>query len=62
MWFWKESLTPGPTILIALAVIMLMVALSVARTGWKGGPAFHTVARERWDRFRAEPAQAAAGD
>lgn len=62
LWFWKESLTPGPVVAIALTVIALMVGLSVARTGWKGWPGVLALARDRWEQLRAEPARAAAGD
>jgi fucose 4-O-acetylase-like acetyltransferase len=62
MWYWKESLTPMPTFFIAIAVIAVMVGLSVARTGWKGWPGLPVLARERWQRLRAEPVRAAAGD
>ncbi len=38
MWYWKESLTPAPVVVIAAVVIAAMVGLSVARTGWKQWP------------------------
>jgi uncharacterized membrane protein len=62
MWFWKGSLTPAPTFVIAVVVIAAMVGLSVARTGWKQWPGFPALAKARWDRLRAEPMQASAGD
>ncbi len=62
MWFWKESLTPAPVVLISIIVIAAMVGLSVARTGWKQWPGLPAWAKARWDRSRAEPMQASAGD
>ncbi len=62
MWYWKESLTPAPVVVIAAAVIAAMVGLSVARTGWKQWPGLPALAKARWERFRAEPMQASAGD
>jgi hypothetical protein len=34
MWFWKTSLTVPQTVLSALAIILLMLALSTIRTNW----------------------------
>jgi uncharacterized membrane protein len=34
-WLWKENLTVTQTTILAAAVILLMVALSVTRTNWK---------------------------
>jgi hypothetical protein len=62
MWYWKESLTPAPTLAIAVIVIAAMVGLSVARTGWNQWPGFPALAKAHWDRLRAEPMQASAGD
>jgi len=61
-WFWKESLTPMPTLVIAVVVIVAMVALSGARTGYKGSRSFPEWAKARWEQMRAEPVPAAAGD
>jgi fucose 4-O-acetylase-like acetyltransferase len=62
MWFWKESLTAGPASVIAVAVILAMILLSVAWTGYKGSRSLPEWARTRWERMRAEPAPATAGD
>jgi len=62
LWFWKESLTAMPALIIAIVVIAAMVALSVARTGYKGSRSVPAWARARWEQMRAEPAPAAAGD
>lgn len=35
LWFWKENLTVGQTAAVAAAFILLMLALSLARTQWK---------------------------
>lgn len=34
LWFWKENLTNVQTALVAVAVILLMLGLSVIRTNW----------------------------
>lgn len=62
LWFWKESLTAGPTVVIAVAVILAMILLSVAWTGYKGRRSLPDWAKARWEQLRAEPAPAAAGD
>jgi uncharacterized membrane protein len=62
LWFWKESLTAGPSLVIAVAVILAMILLSVAWTGYKGRRSLPDWARARWEQLRAEPAPAAAGD
>jgi uncharacterized membrane protein len=62
LWFWKENLTAGPSLVIAVAVILAMVLLSVAWTGYKGRRSLPDWARNRWEQWRAEPAPAAAGD
>jgi uncharacterized membrane protein len=62
LWFWKESLPAAQTALMAVCVILLMVLLSVAKTGWKGGPALPVWLRQTWQDWRAIPARAAAGD
>ncbi len=35
LWFWKEGLTVGQTVVMAASVILLMLLLSTARTQWK---------------------------
>ncbi len=60
-WRWKEALTVPQTVAAALFIIVLMLGLSIARTGWKGGPSLFTVLRQRWDAWRAQPV-AQAGD
>ncbi len=35
LWFWKENLTIGQTVAVAVAFILAMLALSVVRTQWK---------------------------
>lgn len=62
LWFWKEKLTEGPTLLIAVAVILAMILLSVSWTGYKGSRSLPDWAKTRWERWRAEPAPAVAGD
>lgn len=57
-WFfyWKNSLTAGQCFWMALAVILAMILLSVARTGWKGRPGFPERIRARWRETRTAPA------
>ena len=63
-WFgaYKESLPTPAVLALAGFIIVLMVALSVARTGWKGQPALMDRMR-RWMGRGLEPApQPASGD
>jgi uncharacterized membrane protein len=58
---WKESLTVPQTVGLAAAVIALMIGLSVARTGWQGGPSLVTLAQRQWTAWR-DPVSEPAGD
>jgi uncharacterized membrane protein len=49
-WFWKEKLGTAQTALMAVAVIVLMVGLSVARTGYKGNPGALAWFKRQWAR------------
>lgn len=49
-WFWKENLGIGHTVLMAVVVIIAMVALSVARTGYKGTPGVTVWIKRQWAR------------
>jgi uncharacterized membrane protein len=60
-WRWKEALTVPQTVAMACAVIVLMLGLSIARTGWKGGPSLVALVRQKWSVWRAQPV-AQAGD
>ncbi len=63
-WFggMKESLTAGQAALMAAAIIGLMIALSVARTGWKDRPGFPVWFRQQWTALRADAVPQPAGD
>jgi len=63
-WFgpWKESLSVAQTVAMAVGVIVAMIGLSVARTGYKGGASFPVWARERWAAWRTVPADQVTGD
>lgn len=64
-WFgsWKETLSVPQTVAMAASVICLMLALSVARTGWKGSPGVLVLLRQQWNLlWRQEPANQPAGD
>lgn len=56
-WFgaWKEALPAPQTAMMAVGIIALMVGLSVARTGWKGGPSLAAFLRQRWTLWREQP-------
>lgn len=60
--FWKESLTVPQTVAMAASIITLMIVLSVARTGWKGGPGFHVWFRQQWNAWRSMTPDQATGD
>jgi uncharacterized membrane protein len=62
LWKWKENLAVPQVIAAAILVITSMVALSVARTGWKGSPGVHTILRQRWTAWRTDLANQPAGD
>ncbi len=59
---WKEQLNVPQTVAIASAIILLMIGLSVARTGWKGGPNLVTLVQRQWTTWREPVNQPAAGD
>ncbi len=63
-WFgaFKESLSVPQTVFMAVLVILLMIGLSVGRTGWKGNPGVHVRLRQQWNAWRAEPLNQPAGD
>lgn len=63
-WFgaWKGSFNAGQAALMAVVVIGVMIALSLARTGWKDRPGLPIWLRQRWSAWRAWPAGQAAGD
>lgn len=61
MWMWKNSLTAPQCFALAGVVVALMIALSVARTGWKGRPGVSVVLRQQWRQWRTSPAPA-SGD
>jgi fucose 4-O-acetylase-like acetyltransferase len=63
-WFgvWKESLSVPQTAAMAAFIIVLMIGLSVARTGWKGRPGMAVTFRQQWNAWRAEPINQPAGD
>lgn len=60
--FWKESLPVPQTVALAVFIICLMIALSVARTGWKGGPGFPVWFRQQWNSWRSMTPDQATGD
>jgi fucose 4-O-acetylase-like acetyltransferase len=62
LWKWKENLAVPQVVAAAILVISSMVALSVARTGWKGSPGVHTLLRQRWAAWRTDLANQPAGD
>lgn len=64
-WFWKakENLGTAATAASAVAMIALMLLLSIAQTGWRGGPNM----KDTWRRFRDQfrplaPPSGATGD
>ncbi len=59
-WRWKEALTVPQTLAAAAFIILLMLGLSIARTGWKGGPSVPSAAAPALDRL-ARAAAAAGG-
>jgi uncharacterized membrane protein len=61
-WKFKENLTIPHAGLMALFVILSMIGLSVARTGWKSFPGLPVVLRQRWHAWRTMPAPQPAGD
>jgi uncharacterized membrane protein len=63
-WFgvWKESLNVAQTAALAGLIIVLMIGLSVARTGWKGRPGLAVTLRQQWSAWRTEPVNQPAGD
>jgi uncharacterized membrane protein len=60
--FWKESLNAPQTVAMAGLIIVLMIGLSVARTGWKGRPGLAVGLRQQWATSRSIPANQPAGD
>jgi uncharacterized membrane protein len=48
LWFWKENLSIAETTLAALALIVLMLLLSIARTQWKNRAAWKLVPSFNW--------------
>ncbi|MCS7044602.1 MAG: heparan-alpha-glucosaminide N-acetyltransferase domain-containing protein [Bryobacteraceae bacterium] len=54
-WRWKEALTVPQTLAAAAFIILLMLGLSIARTGWKGGPSVPALLRQRWIAWREQP-------
>jgi uncharacterized membrane protein len=61
-WKFKESLPIAETAVAAFLVIVSMIGLSVARTGWKSFPGLPVLLRRRWQAWRALPAPQPAGD
>lgn len=63
-WFgvWKESLSVPQTAAMAMLIIVMMIGLSVARTGWKGRPGMAVTFRQQWNAWRAMPVNQPAGD
>ncbi|MBI4892696.1 MAG: hypothetical protein HY821_18875, partial [Acidobacteria bacterium] len=63
-WFgvWKESLGVPQTVAMAALIILMMIGLSVARTGWKGNPGLGVILRQQWTALRTEPVNQPAGD
>jgi uncharacterized membrane protein len=55
LWFWKENLSTGETTLAALALIVLMLLLSVARTQWKNRQAWSPAPGWAWLLARKAP-------
>jgi hypothetical protein len=54
-WRWKESLSVPQTVAAAAFIIVLMLGLSIARTGWKGGPSLPALLRQKWTGWRVQP-------
>ncbi len=63
-WFgWmKESLNAGQSALMAVLIIAMMIALSLARTGWKDRPGLPVWFRQQWSAWRTMPETQPAGD
>ena len=55
LWFWKENLSIGETTLAALALIVLMLLLSIARTQWKNRRAWSLASGWVWLLARKAP-------
>jgi fucose 4-O-acetylase-like acetyltransferase len=62
LWKFKENLSIPETALLAGLVIVSMIGLSVARTGWKTFPGLPVLLRCRWQAWRTLPAPQPAGD
>lgn len=70
-WRFKDNLNLPQVLAMSALIILLMVGLSVAKTGWKEYPGFGVVMRRRWQTWRdriwvrpglPSPAQQPAGD
>jgi uncharacterized membrane protein len=61
-WPWKENLGLAPTAIMAVGIILLMILLSVARTGYKGNPGLAAWFRRQWVSRRLDAAPQPAGD
>jgi uncharacterized membrane protein len=55
LWFWKENLSIGETTLAGLALIVLMLLLSIARTQWKNRRAWSLASGWVWLLARKAP-------
>lgn len=62
LWPWKENLGIGQSAVLAVLIIVLMVALSVARTGYKGRPGALAWCKRQWAARQLRPAAQPAGD
>lgn len=60
-WKFKESLNLPQTLAMSGFIIVLMLALSIAQTGWRTVPGAGVLLRRQWNAFRV-PAQQPAGD
>ncbi len=61
-WPWKENLGIAQAAIMAVGIIVLMVGLSVARTGYKGNPGAGAWIKRQWAARRLEAAPQPAGD
>lgn len=61
-WPWKENLSIGQSAAMAVFIIVLMVGLSVARTGYKDRPGALVWLKQQWSARQLQTAPQPAGD